>query len=80
MVNIGSRNVGREHAENVIFVAPEKKAIQMAIKKALYNKKFQRVVRECKNPYGNGGTADAIINILKKTEFDKKLMTKKITY
>jgi UDP-N-acetylglucosamine 2-epimerase len=80
VVNIGSRNVGREHAKNIIFADPKRVNIKKAIEKALYDKRFQSVVNKCKNPYGKGGTARSIINILKKTELNKKLLLKKITY
>jgi GDP/UDP-N,N'-diacetylbacillosamine 2-epimerase (hydrolysing) len=80
VVNIGSRNIGREHAKNILFVDPKQAHIRQAIEKALYDKKFKSNVRKCKNPYGSGGTALKIINILKKTELNKKLMLKKVTY
>jgi UDP-hydrolysing UDP-N-acetyl-D-glucosamine 2-epimerase len=80
VVNIGSRNKGREHAENVLFVAAKKSNIIKAIKKALYEKEFLNRVRRCKNPYGDGKTADRIIKILTQIKIDKKLLTKKITY
>jgi len=80
VINIGSRNVGREHSDNILFIDPDSSAIKKAIEKALYDKKFKAQVRKCKNPYGIGGTARAIINILKKTELNNKLMLKKVTY
>ena len=80
VVNIGSRNIGREYAENVIFVEPERNEITKAIKKTLYDKKFLNEVKKCKNPWGNGKTSERIIKILKKVRLDKKLLQKKITY
>ena len=80
VVNIGSRNVGREHGENVIFVAANKNKILRGIKMALYDEKFRRKVKKCKNPYGDGKTAGRIIKILNKIKINKKLLQKKITY
>jgi UDP-hydrolysing UDP-N-acetyl-D-glucosamine 2-epimerase len=80
VVNIGSRNVGREHAQNVIFVEANKNKIIKAIKKALYDKKFRKIIQRSKNPYGDGKTSNRIIKILSKIEIDKKLLQKKITY
>ncbi|RSD35148.1 MAG: UDP-N-acetylglucosamine 2-epimerase [Methanohalophilus sp.] len=79
-INIGSRNRGREHAENVVFVNSEKEQVCSAIKKALYDDDFKKNLRNCKNPYGDGTSSDKIISILSKIKIDKNLMQKKITY
>lgn len=80
VVNIGSRNVGREHADNVIFVNVNKDEIISAIKKALYNEEFKEKVERCINPYGDGKTSERILKILSGITIDKKLLQKKITY
>jgi len=79
-VNIGSRNVGREHGENVIYVDADKRKIMKAIRKALYDSRFLIRVKQCKNPWGDGKTSGRIIKILSKIKLDKKLLQKKITY
>jgi UDP-hydrolysing UDP-N-acetyl-D-glucosamine 2-epimerase len=80
VVNVGSRNVGREHSENVIFTAANKNAIKRAIKKALYDRSFKEKVRKCKNPYGDGKSSDRIVKVLSEIKIDKKLLQKRITY
>ena len=80
VVNVGSRNTGREHAKNIIFVEPKKANIKRGIEKALNDKRFKSIVKNSKNPYGKGGTTNAIIKILNKIEISKKLMLKKVTY
>ena len=80
VVNVGLRNTGREHAGNIIFTDSKSADIRRAIEKALNDKKFKAKVRACKNPYSNGDTTDKIINILKKTQLNKRLLTKQITY
>ncbi len=81
VVNVGSRNIGREHGTNILFTDPKKASIKKAIEKALHDKKFISAVKKSKNPYGGGHTADTIINILRAVDLDsKKLMLKKITY
>lgn len=80
VVNIGSRNVGREHVKNVIFVRANKAAIINAIKRALYDKNVKKIARECENPYGDGKASGRIVKILSKIKIDKKLLQKKITY
>jgi len=80
VVNIGLRNVGREHAENVIFVDVKRDEIISAIKKALYDKKFKEKVKQCINPYGDGKASERIVKILSEIKIDRKLLQKKITY
>jgi len=80
VVNVGSRNRGREHGDNVIFVNAKKDAIIKAIKKALYDINFINKVKMKKNPYGDGKTSERIIKILKDIEIDDKFMRKKIMF
>jgi len=80
VVNIGSRNTGREHADNVIFVDAEREKIEEAIKVALYDEEFVERARKCKNPYGDGRTSERIVDVLSKITIDKELLRKKITY
>jgi len=79
-VNIGLRNTGREHAENIIFIEANKIKILKAIKKALYNKEFRRKVKTCKNPYGDGRASNKIIKIISEMKINKKLLHKKMIY
>ncbi|MCK5044570.1 UDP-N-acetylglucosamine 2-epimerase (hydrolyzing) [Candidatus Parcubacteria bacterium] len=79
-VNIGSRQKGRERAENVIDAGYDKKQIKKAIQKALYNKKFKEKVKKCKNPYGNGKAGIKIAGLLSKIKIDNKLLQKQIIY
>lgn len=80
VVNIGSRNVGREHAENVIFVDYDERQIVAGIKKALFDEKFKEKVKSVTSPYGNGKASSRIVEVLSNISFDKKLFTKQITY
>jgi len=80
VVNIGSRQEGRERAENVIDVDYNKEQIKAAIKKALYDEEFKEKVKNCKNPYGDGKASIMIADILNKIKIDKTLLQKKLTY
>ena len=80
VVNIGSRNVGRQHAENMIFVDVEKEKIKDGIEKALYDKDFKEVVKMRVNPYGDGKTSERIVKVLSEIQIDKRLLQKKIAY
>lgn len=65
VVNIGTRQIGRERARNVIDVPYEKNKIYNAINKALYDKNFRNSLKTLINPYGNGKTAGKIVKVLK---------------
>ena len=80
VVHIGSRNVGREHSENIIFVEADREEIVRAIEKALYDEGYKEKVKRCRNPYGDGKASDRIIKILKELSIDDKLMRKRVTY
>lgn len=80
VVNIGTRQEGRERAENVIGVSHNKDEIINAIKKALYDEVFKDKVKKCKNPYGDGKAGERIAEILSKIEINNKLLQKKLTY
>jgi len=64
-INIGSRQQGRERAENVIDVPNNKEKISEAIKKAIFDVDFREYVKTIENPYGNGNSAEQIVSVLK---------------
>lgn len=80
VVNIGSRQGGRERSTNVIDVGYDRKKIVKAVKKALHNKKFRNKVKRCKNVYGDGKSSQRIVKVLSKIKITPKLLQKKITY
>ncbi len=76
VVNVGLRQLGREHGENVIDVACERDKIASAIREAVSAKREMRT----QNLYGDGKTAPRIVKILDNLEIDQKLMSKQLTY
>ena len=80
VVNIGTRQQGRERAENVIDVEHNKEKIIQAVKKALTDEKFKKVVEKCHNPYGDGQAGKRIAQILSKLKITPRLIQKQITY
>ena len=77
-VNIGDRQLGRLKALSVIDCEPERIDITNALNK-LYSADFQSLLPSVKNPYGDGGASDKIVeqlkdislnNILKKHFYD----------
>lgn len=80
VVNIGTRQYGRECAGNTIDVDYNKNEIIRAIKKGLYDEEFRAKVKRCKNPYGDGKASERIVNVLSEIKIDKKLLQKRLTY
>lgn len=80
VVNIGTRQKGRERAENVIDVPYEKGKIKDAIQKALCDEGYREKVRKCKNPYGDGKASERIVKILSDIRIGKRILQKKLTY
>lgn len=70
VVNIGTRQLGRERADNVIDVGYNQKEIMQAIKKALEDKQFLRQVSMAKNPYGDGHSSEAIVRVLQRIDLN----------
>lgn len=62
-VNIGSRQKGRLKASSVVDCAPESSAISAAITEIL-SENFRKGLGEICNPYGKGGAATRIAEIL----------------
>jgi len=80
VVNIGTRQMGRERAGNVIDAGYNKKKINAAIKRALYDRSFIKKVKSSRNPYGDGKAAQRIVKVLSNIKITPKLLQKKITY
>jgi len=80
VINIGTRQRGREHAANVIHVNYYKDEIKNAINTALYDKRFLAKIKKCVNPYGDGSASKKIIKILSKIKPDADLLQKKMMY
>lgn len=63
-INIGDRQRGRLKAKSIIDCKPEKREIKKAIEK-IYSNKFQKLLKNVENPYGDGMASQKIANILK---------------
>ena len=79
-VNIGTRQNKRLRAKNVIDCEHSKDSIVKALNKALYNKKFLNNLKNLKNPYGNGKTAQKIVDKLLNLNLKNFNIQKTITY
>jgi GDP/UDP-N,N'-diacetylbacillosamine 2-epimerase (hydrolysing) len=67
VVNVGDRQAGRLRAGNVIDVAVEPDAIVRGLRQAL-SPEFRESLRNVTNPYGDGQSAQRIVNALRAIE------------
>ena len=74
-INIGSRQQGRLRSNNVIDVNHNKEEIIQAINKCLMikNKVYHKI-------YGEGDSADKIVDLLKKIDISNEIIQKQISY
>lgn len=79
-VNIGRRQNLRFRGINVIDVPFEIDKIVEAIKRAVSKEFHQYLADKCENPYGDGHSAERILEILLETPIDESLLVKKLTY
>jgi len=80
VINVGNRQRGRLHAENVQFVPHDKDQIVAALKLAVYDQAYRSTVARCSNPYGDGKSSARIADILASVFIDDNLLIKEITY
>jgi len=80
VVNIGSRQQGRERSVNIVDVGAKKDEITGAIKYVLTDKNFRKTLKTCTNKYWKRGTSKKIALTLAKIKIDEKLIRKQITY
>jgi GDP/UDP-N,N'-diacetylbacillosamine 2-epimerase (hydrolysing) len=63
-INIGERQRGRLRAESVIDCLPDRQSIGAALQR-LYSPAFQDKLKRVRNPYGEGGASEKIVQILR---------------
>jgi len=78
-VNVGRRQNGRPQAGNVVNVDYDRKEILSAIHLAL-TEKFRTRAERVKNPYGDGKSAERIVDTLRNIEINDALLNKEMTY
>jgi UDP-hydrolysing UDP-N-acetyl-D-glucosamine 2-epimerase len=76
-VNVGSRQRGREAAENVINAGYDRDEIARAIRTTMNDRLFRAKVDRCVSPYGNGGAGRKIADVLSTIVIDRDLLQKR---
>lgn len=80
VVNIGTRQKGRERAENVIDVEYDQREIEDAIEISLSDEKFNSKIKHIDNPYGDGRTSERITEILSNIDINEELLQKELKF
>ena len=78
-VNIGSRQKGRLHGQNVIDAIYESKEISSAIRKCLFDNTFRELCFTAENPYWMGNAGPKIAKVLAEVALDQNLIRKRMT-
>ena len=79
-INVGERQRGRLHGDNVLFTDNDQAEILRAIDTVLNDADFLAKVKEKNNPYGDGKSTEKIVEVLAKVQLDSALIHKNITY
>lgn len=77
-VNIGSRQSGRLHANNILHVNYNANEILNAYNTCIENNEFTNNLNFLKNPYGKGGSGKKFCEIIKNVKLNKELIQKKL--
>lgn len=78
-INIGERQKGRVQGESIVNCNPVTSDIIKAIIK-VEDEQFQKHIRECVNPYGNGGSSAKIVSVIEDYILNEKVNIKKKFY
>jgi UDP-N-acetylglucosamine 2-epimerase (non-hydrolysing)/GDP/UDP-N,N'-diacetylbacillosamine 2-epimerase (hydrolysing) len=78
-VNIGSRQLGRLRAENVIDADYDAAAIEAAVRTCLFDDMFRAACRTIVNPYGLGDAGRKVAEVLATVPLDGALLRKGMT-
>ncbi len=79
-INIGARQAGRERGDNVIDVGHDRNAIVAAVRRALEDEEFRRLVSRRRNPYGDGRAAPRVAGFLADVPLDDRLLRKGLVW
>ena len=72
VVNVGRRQSGRLNAGNVEFVDYVAEEIISALERACFDKEYQNKIKNLKNPYGDGTSANKIADALEAIDINDR--------
>lgn len=79
-INVGERQAGRERGQNVLDVPQNATALRQAVEKVIRDAAYRQSLQNGEHPFGEGKSAQRILEVLSKTTFDERLLQKQITY
>ncbi len=80
-INVGERNLNRTNGGNVVFVDAEVAKIQEKINGIVFGNESSKILRNCRQVYGDGKAAEKIVDIMKRLNRTRRELTaKNITY
>ncbi|WP_422658570.1 UDP-N-acetylglucosamine 2-epimerase [Paenibacillus sp. EC2-1] len=79
VINIGTRQHGRERSDNVIDIPVCAAALAKALKK-VFSDPFQQKLKTVQNVYSQPETSTVIVNTIKSISYSQELIQKTITY
>jgi len=71
VINVGTRQNGRLKPKNIVNADYNRNDIYNKIKFCMSNKKFLKIIKSLKNPYGDGKSSLKIVKILEKIDLTK---------
>jgi GDP/UDP-N,N'-diacetylbacillosamine 2-epimerase (hydrolysing) len=80
VINVGNRQHGRIHSDNVQYIGHDKDQIVSALKKAVFDPEYRKKVSSCANPFGDGRSAERIAGILASVDINDALINKDMTF
>jgi GDP/UDP-N,N'-diacetylbacillosamine 2-epimerase (hydrolysing) len=80
VINVGRRQTGRLHAENVFFVPHDRYRIAAQVREILTNPGVRARVQACGNPYGDGHAAARVADLLATVPLNRTLLDKDLGY
>jgi GDP/UDP-N,N'-diacetylbacillosamine 2-epimerase (hydrolysing) len=78
-INIGDRQQGRRHAENVIHCGHGADGIEKALATAIDDPAFAARAAVCERPFGDGRAYQRIVETLRSIELGPRLFDKHMT-
>lgn len=79
-INVGERQRGREHGNNVIHCNYDLNTLRASIAKAFFDPVFKKEVANCLQPFGDGFAWWRIVDRLKNVELGYTILDKRLTY
>ena len=80
VVNVGTRQNGRQRGGNVLDAGYSVEEITAAVEKSLHDEGYKAMLQKVQSPWGDGKTGPRVARILEELVIDSKLLAKQISY